>query len=374
MRRALLCLVALLPLLAGCWDQQAIEQLGFVAMVLVDGVPGSLHVTYRVVVPSQLPSSTNPGSPNSTTVVAGSGRDLAQATRQANLASSKRLYMGQIQAVLLSERFARAGGAAGAMDFFVRGTRTRNISWVLVVPDDQIQAVMSLAPANAAYPAEAITDMDLNQREQGEVPSIRIFQFINQIVGAGRDAAAPLLRAGRRSYRFAGVALFRQGRLVANLSPQQAEDFALLVRRSRQPSVAIPCNKTGTISAELQNPHRQLSALVHQGRLTTLKVRLRAVLHVDEATLCPINFTDRGQERAMRTAAAGIVMRRMEAALGRLQRVRSDPLGFGEVVRATDPTVWDAVQSDWHEVFARLPIRVEVQLTPDDSGLLNGTV
>ncbi len=374
MRRLLLGLLVLLPLLAGCWDQQAIEQLGFVTQVLIDGKPGSLTVLYRVIVPNKLPSSTNPGSPDSTTLVSSAGRDLVEATRRADLQSSKRLFMGQVQAVLLSERFARAGGAAGALDYFVRGTKTRNISWVLVVPDDQVQAVMALVPTNAAYPAEAITDMNLSQRQQGEIPSIRIFQFINQIVTPGRDAAAPLIRAGKNSFVLSGVALFQQGRLVGTLSAADTEDLDLLLHRSQQPSLIVPCNGQGTVSAELMSPHRTLDAIVRQGQLVGLSLRLRAIMHIDQVTLCPMDFQSHQQEMVLATAGAGIVSHRIESVLARLQHYRSDPLGFGEVVRVTNPAIWQAIRSQWHDVYPKLPIHVEVHLTPNDSGLLNGSV
>lgn len=371
MRRLLLVLVALLPLLAGCWDQQAIEQLGFVGSVLVDGAPGSLKVMYSVIIPSKLPTGTNPGSSDSTTLITSTGRDLAEATRRADLLSSKRLCMAHVQAVLLSERFARAGGAAGVYDYFARGTKRRDISWVLVVPDDQVQAVASLTPANAAYPGEAMANMNLAQRQQGKVPSIRLFEFANQIVTPGRDATAPLLSAGKTSYAFSGTALFNQGKLVGTLSATDTEDLDLLMRRSQQPSLVVPCNAQGTVSIELMNPRRTMRAIVQEGRLVGLSIRIQAAAHVDQANICPVNFASPRQEQALTTATAGVISHRIESVMAKVQHFHSDPFGFGEVVRVTNPAVWQAIHTHWRDVYAQLPIYIEVRVTPNNSGLLN---
>ena len=374
MRRLLVLLLAMLPLLTGCWDQYAIEQLGFVTEILVDGEPGHLKVLYRVVVPSKLPSSTNPGSPGNSTTVTSTGRDLCEATRRANLSSSKTLYMGQMQALLLSERYARSGGAQGALDFIVRGIRTRNIAWVFIVPDHQVDAVMSVIPANAGYPAEALTDMSLNERREGRVPPIRVFQAINDIMSPGRDPAIPMLLAGPTGYRFKGTALFQRGRIVGTLDDDESTALGMLTQRVQQPILTIPCNANGTVSALVWQPYRRLSAAVRHGRLEGLTIHVHGVLHISGASLCPVDFADRHTGQTLRTAAASLIVHHSEDVLRRMQELHSDPLGFGDVVRATSPAVWSAIAPNWHEVFAKLPIRVEVRLLPDGSGLLNGTV
>ncbi len=374
MRRLLVFILAMLPLLAGCWDQYAIEQLGFVTEVLVDGEPGHLKVVYRVVVPSKLPSSTNPGSPGNSTTVMGTGRDIYEATRQANLSSSKTLYMGQMQALLLSERYARSGGAQGALDFIVRGIRTRNIAWVVIVPDHQVDAVMSVVPTNAGYPAEALTDMSLNERREGRVPPIRVFQAINDLMSPGRDPAIPMLLAGPTGYRFEGTALFQRGRLVGTLDVKESTALGMLTYHVQQPTLTIPCNTHGTVSALVWQPYRRMSAIVRHGRLEGLAIRLKGALHVSGASLCPIDFADRQTGRTLRTVAASIIVHHSEEVLRRMQELHSDPLGFGDVLRATSPALWSQIAPHWNEVFAQLPIRVEVQLQPDGSGLLNGTV
>ena len=291
----------------------------------------------------------------------------------ADLRSSRRLYFGQIQAVLLSEHLARTGGTAAVVDYFLRSPKTRSIAFMYVVPDDAVQAVAGVMPSNAAYPAQAVAYMSLVQRENGDVPPLRLFELANHLASHGESAALPVLTTVKGGFMQSGIALFRRLDMVARLGVDEARTLGLLTPRTRMSMLTIPCNGAGTATAELRQIRTALGTIIRQGRVAGFTLRLTGSLHIDHLDHCPTTLQPPA-ETALRSAAASILVGRISSLHRALADVKSDPLGFGDVLRATSPAAWSHVASTWPAPLASLPLQIQVRLSPDDSGLLHGTL
>lgn len=381
MRRLTLVLLASTLLLTGCWDQQPIEELGFVTLAAADGRSGAVDVYVEPILPTKLPQGVNSsgtgggGSTPSFDLVHGHGQDLYAAVRDADEHSSKRLYFGQFEVLLVSDEAARSGELAGFLDYFVRGTKSRNIAWVYLVRKQEMPKVLQVMPYNASYPAQAIANLSLAQNKLNDRRPIRIFELINRVMTPGKDAAVPVIEpVGSRSFMLGPLGVFRGDRLVGFLSPQGSRGLSRLTGRVETADVTFPLGQLSSIALETARWRRTLGVEFSGGRLTALSVRVQAVLHIGQVSGDVGDLYVPAIRKELLDKAAQEYLTELTAALHETQAYGSDPVGFGAHLRVHYPALWKSLAANWHNTYAQLPIHVAIATQLDDSGMLRGSI
>lgn len=388
MRRLIPLLLASSLLLSGCWDQQAIERLGFVTVALAAGHPGSIDAYLQTVLPTKLPNGTiggaggggggggGAGAPLTVDVAHGHGTDLYSAVRDADTRSAKRLYFGQIEVVLLTDSLARAGGLSEVLDYFVRGTKTRNIAWVYLVRDTDVQKILQTQPLNASYPSEAIVDMSLVQGTENLRTPTRVFEVITDIMTPGKDAAIPLLEPGPdKAFQLGPTGLFRHGILVGYMSDAGTRGLALLKMHVQAASIVVTDGQGNRIALETAEWMRRFGSYVTDGQLKGLYIDVHTVLHTGHISgMIADPNSSPPLRRQLLDAASGGYVQMMTTAIRESQAMGSDPVGFGVALHAYHPTVWRREAAHWNEIYPHLPVAIFMHALLNNSGMVRTSI
>ncbi len=377
--RKLILLLPLCLMLGGCWDQQPIEQLGFVAMVGVDGTPGHIHMFARTVIPENLPSSMSPSASGNrsagVTTYEGTGPDLYMASKAAGGHSPKRLYFGQLQAIIVSESLASAGDLGDILDNYVRHAKCRNLAWVYLATSADLPLIMQTAPMNANYPGEALDNLSLAEHLQGGTLPRRTFEVVDRLMSPGQDLSLPRLTVRDKNFALDGADIFQGQRLVGHLDAAASRTLALLQARVPLSSLSIPCQARGSVAVDLTSPHPHIGTQVAHGRVQSLWVDLHTSLNIKQMSSCPGDLSTSAFQKEIASATAVRLVELSTRMMQGLQANGSDVLGFGEQLREHEPTVWRQVQPEWSsKIFRRLPVAIRVRVTPDGVGALDGTI
>ncbi|MDA8346644.1 MAG: Ger(x)C family spore germination protein [Thermaerobacter sp.] len=373
MRRLLLGILLLVPLLSGCWDQYAIERLGFATIVGVDGSPGRIHAIVGTVVPENLTSITSSGQASrASTNFAGDGRTLYDAVRAADEHAPRRLYFGQIQDVIVSEELAAAGGLPDVLDYFGRENKSRTIAWVYVAKSQDLPTLMQLKPVNAAYPAEALDNLSLTERIQSDVAPRRIFEVGNLLTATGEEVSIPRITALGQNFALDGMDLFTGTRLVGHIGGGASRGIALISGHAVAPALDAKCPSGGEVSIDLQATHPSLGANVVQGDVRSLWLSLKATGHITQMSSCPGNLAGPLFRKQIYDSAASRLEQLLATTIHELQVNKSDAVGFGEQIREHQPAAWSRVATHWSDgVFPHLGVTIHVQIAASNSGLLD---
>lgn len=71
--------------------------------------------------------------------------------------------------------------------------------------------------------------------------------------------------------------------------------------------------------------------------------------------------------KSMQKAVEQYLAGGMRKLVKRLQELKSDAVGFGELIRARQPGIWKRVR--WREVYPRLPVDIRVQFNAERTGI-----
>lgn|GEM_PF-5095499 len=376
-RRAAYALLAALVAagLAGCWDEAPIESLAFVSMVAFDGRPGHLTVIAEPIVPTDLPGgggSSAGGKGHGFSLDEGEGDDAYTALRNAQLHASKRLSLGQLEVVLVTDRAVQSGALPGILDYFMRAEKTRAVPWLYIVPANHLASVMATQPRQASYPAQAVVYQSLQEQQLAEVFSTRVFRVYANLQGGGQDAAVPVLSSVGQHFTFDQTAVLRGDRLAGYLDATDGQSLALLLGTSGQVPVTLACGAAGLVSTETTGARVRLGATSAHGHLTGLRLRVDAGVRLTDISSCPELLHQKQGTTALLDPVAHTMVGQFERVVAHLQALDSDTLGFAAYLHAYRPDLWYPVAARWRAVYPRTPVVVEVHLEPDSTGLLTG--
>lgn len=375
---ARLCRAALVGALAlssaGCWDLRTLDQRAFALLMAVDRQDGQWQVTMQIAVPGKRGGGAQGGGAESTPAVTELVVGRASSLRQAVDDLRRRLYReldtSHMDTVVIGEAAAREG--LDRLLFLGRSLRVPVVASVAVSRGPAFQVARARSPAlnlPALFTARGFTGS--YTRHPAVIP-VPVWMLFNRFLPSPlQDPYAPGLVARDGYIDFAGVALFSGPRMVGWLDGHDAATFGVVRARrvAASLSTALPPEGSlpgGRVAVRVVTGRIRYSADLRDGR-PVLQLHASLQGELDEAP--PGLFRDaRGQARAEQA-----LERELEASLERLmhrlQELGSDPIGFGEDLRARwpdSPFVRD--KPSWRAAYRQAEVEVRAQVSITTSG------
>lgn len=373
-RRPRLALAAAaLLLLAGCWDRREIEER---ATALAAGVdlcaPGEgcrYRWTRQFAIPGRIPLGPSVGGgaaadPGEAVVVLSTvGATPFETAENVSARLHRAPFFGHVRVFVIGEELARRTGVAEILDYLQRHPDTRR-QLRIVVSREPAARVIASTPRLDVAPALYLDALLEDAFRTGRLGNVTLADFLTRLSNRGEDPVAPYLAVEDGGYRLAGLAIFREDRMVGVLNEEQLEPLQHL-RGPRRGAYHVRVTLPGN------GPSRwaDVAFTTRAVRVTPTvdRGRLRFRVHLDLEGYVPdvgpgVRVDDPGELRTAEDAAAAAVERRANALIARLQReLRADPLGFGEWVRALLPGTWAEI-GDWYAVWPTAQVDVEAHV------------
>lgn len=370
MRRLCLAgvLLGLLPLVAGCWDFRGLDQRAFAVMVGVDRRPDN---RFRVTAQFQLGRDGRGGGQG-----AGGGQGgMAQFRILTGEATSIREALEQIRADLVRELDMTFLGtivigreaAANLEDllYFARSERVPITSFVAVARGTAEEVVRANSPG-VNIPAE-FTQYGFSGAWTRSPAVVRIFNweiFHRDYFLPLQDPVTPALTANEYGLNWNGLAAFRGNRLAGFLDEEDAAVFSLLRgnRFQRSIATAVP-GREGARAAIIITRGRTLHGVTWGPEGPVLHIRVS--VSGDLVELVGMALDDPAAQSQVQAALAQELAGEIRRVVGRLQRLQSDPIGFGELARRAAPHRPEVQDTQsWHAAYqqARLEVTVRVKI------------
>lgn len=372
MRKSLLwLLLAVVPLLGGCWDAIEIENLKFIMVMGIDREPsGRVLVSLHAVNVEQLNVSTESSSSSGgelpyylTTV---RGRSLYEAfhnyfTRK----HGRRGHFGHLQAIILGEEFAK-DSLPECIDWLNR-ERELSVETEIFLARGRAYDLMKVKPIQERVSGSFIEGLETETANIGFVPTATVPILLTAFTTPGREAIIPLLEKGKldllgqgeknETLQLGGAGVFRGSKFCGWLTPNETRGYLWITGKPRDPLVIVGMDER-KVAFDVQEIKRKIKP-----HITGNKVRISVEMeargevaeifgrgpHVDEAF-----FKEVGKR------AADEIKQEIKNTIALAQRLGSDFIGFGEIVRgSTNNKKWKEL--DWRTQFPQVPVEVKVK-------------
>jgi spore germination protein KC len=377
-RRSWAPLLLLVLLLAGCWDRREIEEKSTVLMVGVDlcaqGEGCNVMLSRQIAIPGRIPLGSaggagagGGGSGDTVFVVHSPGKHYSDTTSDAQAQVNRSLHFGHLKLLVWSEEFARQGVADWA-GFTRRNAEYRRNSWIAVT-EGRAEDVIRSRPTLNRVPALFFNDMFDDAIKGGRIPKIYWGEFLNRLSNKGEDAIAPLIRMdGRDKPMLSGLAVFRGGRMVGKLTPEEMATYMEVqgVKRGAELlMIDLPGGGRVDLRVDGRRTHYRLRSV--GGRIyasVDIVLESQLIMASDD-----VDITDRHVRELIANQAAAEVKLRANALVEKLQKgLRVDVISLGERVRAYLPATWKSIP-DWPTAFADAQYDFEVKVNLRRAGM-----
>lgn len=155
------------------------------------------------------------------------------------------------------------------------------------------------------------------------------------------------------------LVLFHNGKIAGSLAPRETKYLQMLIGKRLKPE-SIQMNKQNYVVLR----YRTVKKVTDNG----IKIDMRVHVEIDEVP--SDSPTPPMRLGKLESEIADTLQEDMRKLIRKLQKLKSDPVGFGEKYRLAQGGHLDA--DEWTDsIFPELPVRVKVTVMIERTGMLN---
>jgi spore germination protein KC len=383
---ALLCACTLL--VSGCWDLKELQDRNIVLAIAIDRAdlktPDAQVQTYvqksggkeyrlSLQIVKLTPSSGDqpPSKSSKTFIYSDSGKSMFEMIRGILGQSSKALYFGHLDAIVISEQALSADGLAPLLDFFRRNPQVRWRVKVLVTPGNARKILEMPTPTGEPGGKYLKGIVDNHKNDLHMLGKEADLGEISQILDNHHDLLIPRIEATDRVIKVGGTALFKQDHFICYANEYVTRGLKLLT--GRENSGVIPVDWPGHPGEQLvfeifQHDNRLLPHVDDQGQVYfTLEINLTGNLGEITGPTSPSVKNPAFISQFEQTVAKE-VQDNVRYSLHFLQAKRLDPLNFKGKFKDYHPFVWKELKDRWDEIYPTMPVYISVHVSVKQFG------
>ncbi|MGA3600562.1 Ger(x)C family spore germination protein [Lysinibacillus agricola] len=383
MKRCMIVLLILSPILTGCWDKRELNELGITLAIGIDKVEDEYQVTAQVVVPSEIPTKTSTGR-SPVILFKEKGETVYEALRKITKTSPRKIYPGHLRMLVLGEDLAEEG-IAKSLDFLSRDWELRSDFFVAIAKDGTAEEVLNVRTTIESIPANKMfNSLQTSEEYWAATNGIKLDEFIASLTSDGKEAVLTgILVTGDQEIGstkqnvesinpparivYDELAVFKKDKLVGWLTERESRGYNGIVNEVQNSVTAISCPKEGKATIEIIKVDSKMKGKIKKGK-PEVDVNIKVKGNVGEVE-CQINLN----ELDTIVELAKITEKQMEETINlsieTLQKqYKSDIFGFGEAIHRSNPKEWKKMKAQWDEEFAEMTANVKVDVELKHTG------
>lgn len=384
--KQLLALCVLLPLvlsLTGCWSRKEINELAMIVAIGFDLEPGPrpYRMTMQVARPAALVrggAAQGGSSGPPVQVITGTGRTPLEAARALQRGIPRRFHPEHNEVWVIGDAMARRG-ITPLVDFFQRHPLNRPNMKVLISKGPAREVLRSGEDLERTL-AETVTGlMRFHHYIVGTLP-VTVNQLGLDLTSPGRQPVIPGVRVqratvvrGKPMVILENLGLFKGDRLVGWFTRGESRGLLWVRDRSARGHLNVPCpgepGRVATMDITRANSTSELRFV--RGRPeVSIGVVFESELSAQE---CRRDLADPVGFAELNAAGQTQITSLIRQTVARAQRLRTDVLGFGELVYRKAPAYWRQVERRWDDqVFPTVPVNITVRANVRRPGIITG--
>ncbi len=389
--RLLMSLLTIAILLSGCWDRLELEDRAVILGVAIDKLePGMsedendvthlnesnpaknqdrIRVTVQIALPGRIPlgpgegGGGKSGSTNPLWIIGVSGHTIDDALMNLQQQVSSRLFFGHLRVIVISEELAK-DGIANINDYFRRNPEVRRMAWMMVSSGKAEQIIRAQPPLERVPTVYLISMLD-NAVKMGKYPQEFVGRFWSNVSKIGEEGVLPYVKIKKEEVvELAGIAMFNGDRMVGSTKP--LEIAAYMGIKGLNPGGyrgVIPFHGTA-ITIYVTHRTSKVRLRIRDGQ-PEFNIRIRHEANIEEKTNENVELRNESVLHEIERVDSEWSKRLHESLIAKSQQLGADIFGFGELVRAKQPTYWDRnirTAERWQIMYKQIPIHVDVKI------------
>lgn len=363
--------------LTGCWNYYDIEKYSIVSGFAIDrNINGNNYLVTVEIIDFEMSGKE---AKQVSKLVRSEGSTIMDAVRNIINATGKKLFWAHSNIVIISEEIAREGISA-VLDLIFRDAEMREEMYVLISKENTAQEILEHESVKSELHSAEIEQMLQGQRGLAKAPHIKVYELIEEIEQEGLSAVLPaiIIEKNEQKYvpRIIGTAIFKSDKLIGFLDTNETK-YLLFIKNEVNGGVLNlnehSASKSDNVSLEILRTKTKLKPEYSNGKLT-IKIEIKPEVALAEIESSEDYLKEKNMDMLKKHAEESLKSF-VENLIKKVQdNYGSDIFGFGMHVKADMPSVWKEIESDWDNVFKKLNVNVNVDITIRNSALVSKTI
>ena len=376
MKRNWLCLMAMVLLLTGCWDQRELGTISLVTGMAIDkGENARYKLTVEIVNTPELNGKTATGS-SPTVVYSIEGDSIEELRQKLNISGSRTMLLSHMRVFVVSRDIA-SSGMMEFLDSFERSRELREDFDIILAKEGEAADILKvLYTIQKASSLKLMSQLETATKIWGSTPSVQINDFIRALTSPGRQPVMSVVRIEGEPKKGESVenmqkvhpdaivvidsmALFRKDKLEGFLSVEDTRNYLWTQNKLKRTTLTVPCDKDHYVSPGINDSKTKLKGTIVNGKP---KIQIEIIMEgYLIGTTCEGPTDKPGTYKNIENLTNQFVKEHVLKTIKTVQKDYGiDIFGFGEVVARQDYKNFKKVQDHWDEAFQEAEIDVSV--------------
>lgn len=364
-------------LLTGCWDKREINELAIATAISIDKKDDEYHVAAQVVLPTELSMKGGMGS-SPVTLYEASGKSVNEAIRKLTQVSPRIIYLGHLRVVVISEELAKEG-IATTVDFLSRGWELRSDFYMIVSKGRDAKEILNVQTSLEQIPSNELYNiLHTSEANYSSTVAVNFFELKTNLERDGKEGVLtgveilgdPKKGSSKQNVemiipdakiKFKELAVFKKDKLVGWLDEQESRGFNEATNQVKSTIGLVTCPDGGEVSIHTKKYNSKIKSKTMSNN-PEIEIKVNIVANLGEVS-CDIDLTKEKTIEMLQKEYEKVVKKEIQETIKVVQqKYQSDIFGFGAAIYKSNPQQWKKVKANWDEIFAELPVSVEVKV------------
>jgi len=218
MKKHLILLITLF--LCGCQSNQEINNLSIVNSMGID-IKDNKYIVSIQVLDTSKKDENNQENMEQSLVYTTSGNNISEALNKFFVKTPKKLYLGHLSLVLISEQLAK-DNINNITDYFLRDNSVSKNFTMLVSKDGHIEDIIKKLESNTTYPTGNILgSVEVSSNVRGSSIDIKFTKFMSDLNTRGKNPVLGAISISEDNLSINHIAIFKDEKLVGYLNDDE---------------------------------------------------------------------------------------------------------------------------------------------------------
>jgi len=377
-KTALIFFIVVMLLVTGCWNRRELNELAIAVAMGLDKTGNQYKLSMQVVDPGQVAAKKGAGTRTPVTLYEATGRTVFEALRKLTTLSPRKMYSSHLRMLVLDETLAKEG-IGESLDFISRDHEMRTDFFIVVAKNTSASNVLKILTHLESIPANFMfSSLESSQKSWAPTLTVTLDELINNLVSEGQHPVITGIRIigpqkegeskmnveqiDSPSYlQYTGLAVFRKDKLIGWLNETESKAYNYIRDKVKSTAGHLTCPDGGKLTVEVIRSKTKVSGSVNKNT-PQIRVDVRSEVNVGEVG-CHIDLTKSKTIAELEKIGGDRVRRFIEETIRAVQKkYKVDIFGFGEVIHRSAPAAWSSLKEDWDRHFAKMPVKVNVEI------------
>lgn len=358
-----LIFIAFSLLIAGCWDQFELTELGFVEALAIDqGKGNSLRLTTQFIKPT-----IGEGVKTTYENLETEASTISEAVRDIPLKLGRKAKWDHLKVILISEQIAKQKNLFEMLDFFRRGYEPRGTINIILTKGNARDFLNKKTFIYETSGMHLHNILEKSFQFNAKVIPTTLYDFDQATSSEVEVAMLPYIENKNDILTIAGLALLKKGQMMDYIPTDDVKKLIMLTNQYKGGSLEIPCSGKNTKeSFEILSARTHIDPVIQKD-----KVIIRVFTKIEGSPFqlsCHTLKTPQEEEKYANVVKQAL-KEKLEYMLNMLKRKKIDALAVGNKIYYQNPQQWKKWKRKWSNIFAQSDYQVHVKVQVTNKGM-----